>query len=227
MASWSNIKESPAHPSPTMQKWGGLASFLLAVTFIVPPWIYLVGDLRAIAGPFVYALADFLFGPVCAACLVLAFVALRDRIGDYAPRQMSLAVLGAALAAALFVTAAFFRSANREYLALRPELSDELTTTLLTAWGTIVTGVIAAGWHFLGWALVLLGAAGWATVRLPRGLSILDLVAGIAALFVYLLPDLQGLVVVLGMVLSIWQGIVLWRAEARETHALNGTLSTE
>ena len=30
----------------TTQRWGGLASFLLAVTFIVPPLIYLVGDLQ-------------------------------------------------------------------------------------------------------------------------------------------------------------------------------------
>lgn len=203
----------------TMQKWGGLASFLLAVAFIVPPWIYLVGDLRAATGPFVYALADFLFGPVCAASLVMALVALRERIGERAPRQMSLALLAAALAAAMFVTAAFFRSANRQYLLLHPELSDALSTTLLMAWTTIVAGVIATGWHFLGWALVLVGSAGWASRRLPRELSVLYLVAGTASLFEYLLPNLEGSVVALGVVVSIWQGIVLWKAEPRETQA--------
>jgi len=203
----------------TMQKWGGLASFLLAVAFIVPPWIYLTGDLQAASGPFVYALADFLFGPVCAASLVMAFVALRERIGAGAPRRMSLALLAAALAAAMFVTAAFVRSANRQYLTIHPELSDDLSRTLLVAWTTIVAGVIATGWHFLGWALVLVGSAGWTTRRLPRGLSVLYLVAGTASLFVYLLPDREANGVALGVVVSIWQGIVLWKAEPGETPA--------
>jgi hypothetical protein len=44
----------------------------------------------------------------------------------------------------------------------------------------------------------------------------LYLVAGTIALFVYLLPDLEGLVVTLGVVVSIWQGIVLWKADPGE-----------
>ena len=48
----------------TTQKWGGLASFLLAMAFIVAPSIYLFGNLRDAMGPFAYALADFLYGPV-------------------------------------------------------------------------------------------------------------------------------------------------------------------
>lgn len=217
MAGWREITESTATSADTIQKWGGLASFLLIVTFIVPAWIYLVGDLRTALGPYAYALADFLFGAVRAASLVVAFVALRERIGARAPRHMLLALLAAALAAAMFVTAAFFRSGNRQYLLMHPELPDDLSTTLLTAWGTIVTGVIAAGWHFLGWALVLVGAAGWASRRLPRGLSALYVVAGAVSLFVYLLPDLEAFVVILGVVASIWQGIVLWKAEPAET----------
>jgi len=35
----------------TMQKWGGLASFLMAVGFLVAPLIYLTGDLRHATGP--------------------------------------------------------------------------------------------------------------------------------------------------------------------------------
>ncbi len=217
MAGWRAVKESAATPAMTMQKWGGLASFLLVVAFIVPPWIYLTGNMRAATGPLVYALADFLSGPVRAASLVMTLVALRERIGERAPRQMSLALLAAALAAAMFVTAAFFRSANRQYLLLHPELSDDLSTTLLMAWGTIVAGVIATGWHILGWALVLVGSAGWASHRLPRGLSVLYVVTGAAALFVYVLPDMEGIVVVLGVVVSIWQGIVLWNVGPGET----------
>jgi hypothetical protein len=50
-------------------------------------------------------------------------------------------------------------------------------------------------------------------------LSGLYLVAGAAALFAYLPPDLEGFVVMLGVVLSIWQAILLWKAEPEETPA--------
>lgn len=53
--------------SATMiQKWGGLASFLMGAAFIIPQWIYLTGNLRAPGGRLVYALADFLYGPLWA-----------------------------------------------------------------------------------------------------------------------------------------------------------------
>ena len=41
----------------TIQKSGGLASFLLAVVFVVPELIYLMGNLREANGPLAYALA--------------------------------------------------------------------------------------------------------------------------------------------------------------------------
>ena len=47
-----------------IQKWGALASFLMAVALIVAPLIYLTGDLRLAYGPFAFNLADFLYGPV-------------------------------------------------------------------------------------------------------------------------------------------------------------------
>jgi hypothetical protein len=117
------------------------------------------------------------------------------------------------------VGVACIRSANRHYLLIHPELSLEMSTTVLVAWTTIVAGVIATGWHFLGWALVLVGSAGWTTRRLPHVLSVLYLVGGTASLFVYLLPDIAAIVVALGVVPSIWQGILLWKAEPGETQA--------
>lgn len=203
----------------TLQKWGGLAAFLLAVAFIVPEFVYLMGNLREANGPLAYGLADFLYGPLRAATLITAVVALRERLGERAPRLMSLVLLAAALAAAMFVTAALLRSSNRHYHLIHPELHLENSQTVLIVWTTLVGGVIATAWHFLGWALVLLGSAGWTTGRLPRLLSVLCWVVGAQALFVYLLPDSEGGVVLLGAVMSIWQGILLWRAEAGETPA--------
>ena len=200
-----------------VQKWGGLASFLLGVSFIVAPMIYLVGNLRDAWGPFGYSVADLLYGPVWAASLVTMVFALRERMVERAPRRMSLALLAAALAAATMVLVACIRSANRNYHLIHPDLHLENNQTVLIVWATLVAGVSAAGFHFLGWAMVLIGSAGWTTRFLPRVLSVLYLLAGIASMFVYLLPENEGLVVLLGVVISIWQGIFLLRASPGET----------
>ena len=202
-----------------MQKWGALASFLLVVAFTVAPSIYLFGNLRDAIGLFTYDLADFLYGPVWAASLVTAVFALREHIGERAPRRMSLSLLAAALAAGAMVFVACIRSANRHYHLIHPELHLETSTTVLVVWTTIVAGVTGAGWNFLGWALVLLGSAGWTSGRLPRLLCVLYLVGGIVSLFVYLFPNLEQVAATLGVIWGVWQGIFLWGAESGKTQA--------
>jgi hypothetical protein len=206
-------------PDVTLQKWGGAASFLLAMVFFVPPVIYLFGNLRDAAGPLAYDLADFLFGPVWAASLVTSMFALRDRIGEAAKRRMTLALLAALLAAAAMATVAFIRSSNRHYHIRHPELNLETSTAVLVVWTTLVAAVNATGWHFLGWSMVLLGWSGWTTRRLPRLLSVLYLAGGTTSLFVYLIPDLEGQAVALSLAVSIWQGILLLNAGPGETQA--------
>ena len=63
---------------------------------------------------------------------------------------------------------------------------------------------------------MLIGSAGWTTRRLPRALSALYLLTGTLALFLYQLPDMEGGLVALMMVSSIWQGILLWRTAPGE-----------
>ena len=202
-----------------------LSSILLVVAFTVAPTIYLVGNLRDAMGPFAYAVADFLYGPVWAASLVTLVFMLRERIGERAPRRMSLALLAAILAAGAMITVACIRSANRQYHLIHPELHLENSSTVLIVWTTLVAGVSGAGWHFLGWALLLVGSAGWTTNMLPRVLSVLYLVGGIVSLFVYLLPDMEGFAGMLGIVISIWQGILLWKAGPGETQTPEITAS--
>ena len=202
-----------------------ISSILLAVAFIVAPAIYLFGNLRDAMGSFAYAVADFLYGPVWAASLVTLIFMLRERIGVSAPRRMSLALLAAVLAAGTMILVACIRSANRQYHLTHPELHLEETQMVLIVWTTLVAGVTGAGWHFLGWALLLIGSAGWTSRRLPSQLSVLYLVAGAPSLFVYLLPELEGLTVMLVMVVSIWQGILLWKGEPEETQAPEITTS--
>jgi len=67
--------------------------------------------------------------------------------------------------------------------------------------------------------LVLVGSAGWTSRRLPRVLSVLYLLGGTSSLFVYVLPDIEGNAVALGVVMSIWQGILLWKGEPGEKQA--------
>ena len=214
-----NVHTDTGTSAQTMQKWGGLASFLLAAAFIVAPMIYLFGNLRDAMGRFGYALADLLYGPVWAASLIMMVFALRERMGERASRRMSLALLAAVLAAGAMVAVACIRSANRHYHLIHPELHLENSSTVLIVWTTLVAGVTGAGWHFLGWALLLIGSAGWTSGLLPRLLSILYLVGGIVSLFVYLLPGNEGTAGVLGVVISIWQGLLLWRAGSAETPA--------
>jgi len=169
----ATMKNILATPSSAAMKWGGLASFLMAVTFIVAPLIYFTGNLRDALGPLSYDVADFLYGPVWAASLVTVVFTLRERMGEYAPRRMSLALLAALLAAGAVVAVACIRSANRHYHLIHPELHLETSSTILIVWTTLVAGVTGAGWHFLGWVLVLVGSAGWTSRRLPRVLSVL------------------------------------------------------
>ena len=203
----------------TNSKWIGLASFLLAVSFIVAPFIYLTGNLRDAMGAFAYDLADFLSGPVWSASLVLVIFTLRERMGGHAPRRMSLAMGATILAAGAMVAVALLRSANRQYHIAHPDLHLESSTTVLVVWGTLVAGLSSAGWHFLGWAWVLVGSSGWTSRRIPRLLSGLYLLAGALALFVYLQPEFEGGVILLGTVTSLWQGILLWRSEPEPGHA--------
>ena len=195
-----------------IQKWGGLASFLLAVAFIASSYVYLTGNLRDTTGQFAYSLADFLYGPVWAASLITAVLALREHIGESASHRMNLALLASFAAACAFVAVACIRSANRHYHLIHPELHLESSSTVLIVWTTLVAGVIGTAFHFLGWALVLIGSAAWTSGRLPRLLSALYLLAGGTSLFVYLLPDMEGGVILLVVIVSIWQGILLLRA---------------
>ena len=199
--------------SATLRKWGALSSFVMVAASISSALVYLSGNLRDALGPLTYTLADFLYGPVWAASLVTAVLALRAHIGERAPRHMTLALLIALVAASAFMAVAAIRAANRHYHLIHPELHLENSTTVLIVWGTLVAGVIGTAWHLLGWVWVLVGTAGWTSSGLPRVLSALYVAAGLAALFVYVLPDLEGAAGMLNIVVSIWQGILLWRAK--------------
>jgi hypothetical protein len=200
----------------TINKWGALASFLLAASFIVAPLIYLTGNLRDAMGIFAYNLADFLYGPILSASLVTVIYILRERIGESASRRMDLALLAAVLSAVGMAAVAFIRASNRQYHLLHPDLNLEDSTTILIVWTTLVTGVNAIGFHFLGWTFMLLGSASWTSRLLPRLLAGFYFLTGVSSLFVYLVPEFEGLALLLGTIIGIWQGILLWKHDTRQ-----------
>lgn len=197
-------------------KWGSLASFLLALSFIVAPFIYLTGNLRDALGVIAYDLADFLSGPILAASLIVVTYILRERIGESASRRMDLALMAAILSAAGMAAVAFIRASNRHYHLLHPELNLENSSTVLIVWTTLVTGMNAFGFHFLGWMMVLAGSALWTSRLFPPLLTGFYLLAGVSSLFVYLFPTLEGYSLLLGTIISIWQGILFWKLESRQ-----------
>jgi hypothetical protein len=201
----------------TINKWGGLASFLIALSFIVAPLIYLTGNLRDSIGGFTYDLADFLYGPVISASLILLIYVLRELIGKSAFRRMDLALLAAVLSAVGMAAVAFIRASNRHYHLIHPELNLENSTTVLIIWTTLVAGVSSLGFHFLGWTFVLLGSASWTSRLFPRFLNVLYFLAGIAGLFVYLFQELEGLALLLGTIIGIWQGILLLKNDTHQS----------
>jgi hypothetical protein len=199
----------------TINKWGGLASFSLAVSLFVAPLIYFTGNLRDAIGIFAYDLADFLYGPILTASLITMIYVLRERIGEGAFRRMDLALLAAVLSAVGMAAVAFFRASNRHYHLIHPELNLENSSTVLIVWTTLVAGANSIGFHFLGWAFVLLGSASWTSHLFPRLLNVFYFLAGVASLFVYLFPGLEGLVLLLGKMIGVWQAVLLWRFDIR------------
>lgn len=216
-----NNTNLPNHPLATpelrvMQKWSGVASWLLALSMIVAPLIYLVGDLRNAFGPFLYTLADALFGPVWGVSLVVSVLSLRARIGECAPLRASMALWAAILAAGAMIMVACIRFANRSYHLAHPELHLETSTLVLVVWGTTLAGITAAGWHFLGWALILLGAAGAKSGRIPPSLCVVYLIAGVFSICVFLIPNVEEVASTLGVIWATWQGVVLWKGAPEE-----------
>lgn len=205
----TNIKTSFMTP----QKIGGLASFLMAISFWVAPSIYLVGNINDALGIFTYSLADFLYGPVLSTSLITVTYILREKIGHHAKRRMDLALWFAVLAAVGLAGVAFIRASNRQYHLLHPELNLENNQMVLMMWATLVAGINGLGFHFLGWNFILLGSAGWTTKLFPRVLNIVYIFAGVLSLFVYLSPNFDLPIFLPATIISIWQGVLLWNSD--------------
>lgn len=219
----------------SLQKWGSVASFTQAAIFFIAPLVYFVAlpaatgldgpdfndpfKLRPVLANPVFDLGDFLFGPLWAASLVLSMIGMREYFGESAARRMQMAVMTACLSATLFVAGGVVQTVGRHYISMHPELSDQVFESIFRALSMVVPGLTSSGRHFLGWTLVLIGAAGWATHGFSRVLCILYFVGALFALFAYLSPGIGELILLPGVAWNIWQGILLWRNKPPATTA--------
>lgn len=199
--------------------WGGIFSLVAAAALAGSSWIYLTGNLGDPLGPFTYSLADLLSGSVWAAGLVIAVTALKERIGQAAPRRMNLAMLLSVAAACGFVAVACIRAANRQYHLVHPDLHLESSTIVLVVWATLVAGMSAAAWHFFGWTWILTGSAGWASGRLPRALSVVFILAGTFFLSLIFFPNIDESARVFAFLVLICQGVFLLRTWLRDNRS--------
>jgi hypothetical protein len=190
----------------------------MAVCFIVGPFIYISGDIRPLLLSS-YDIADLLYGPLWAASLISVVLVLREQIGQRAPRRMTLALIGAALAGVMMVTIAVLRKSNRTFLATYPEEDPAMSRAAFLAWITVAQAIISVGQHFLGWTLLLIASAGWTSRTVPRVLCGILVVAGVQALLVYLSNRLDVNVMLFGVIWGIWQGIIFLRAKPPEGSA--------
>jgi hypothetical protein len=124
---------------------------------------------------------------------------------------MDLALISAALSALAMAALTFLRASNRHYHIMHPDLYLESSTTVLVVWTTLATAFTALGFHFLGWTFILTGSSIWSSRIFPRLIAALFIISGIPALFVYIIPEFEGFVRLIVVIIGIWQGILLWR----------------
>lgn len=214
-----------------IQKWGSVASFVQAGIFLIAPVIYFVilPNATGLAGPEfndpfklrpvltnpAFDFGDFLFGPLWGASLVLSLAGMREYFGNNAPRRMQLAIIFSCISAALFVAGGVVQTIGRHYISAHPELDNIVFESIFRTLSMVVPGLTSSGRHFLGWTLVIVGSAGWATSTLPRTLCILYFIGALLGLFAYLSPGIGELILLPGVIWNVWQGILLWRGNGK------------
>ncbi len=155
--------------------------------------------------------------------LVMLALAFADRLHGQTPMLTRLSVAAAVIASAAFLVLGIVRMVGIPELA---RLSAEgqaaagpayLALNIVTH-GFQIAGIFAWGW----WALL----ASWAALRsaeLPRLLGYLGLLWGVIGILAFAVAPFSLIGVLIGLVWSVWLGVVLVRQPARREGAAVAT----
>lgn len=158
------------------------------------------------ASPGVFSTLDI--GNVIASIAsLLVILALRERMKVNAPTLMTIALIGVSIFSALWLAAGLSQWEARPSVVSANDVSAYIVAN------SVFLSLSAAAAHALGWALLLTGWAAFKTTNLPRTLTFLGMLAGLAFLFEFVVSLLGFVGAAFFAVFSVWAGIVLLRSK--------------
>jgi nitrate reductase NapE component len=208
-----------------LQKIGGYASlvqaflsaFFLCVLIVVFPRLGLVGPsdyndpLKGIAAssasPITFLLLSLDY-VLLSIAFILIVLALRERIQANAPNLLLLSVIGASIFSALNLAAGIIGFSSL------PSIASAKDVSAYRAVMGVYLSLNTAGYHALGWALLLIGWAALKTRCLQRILSYLLVLAGIFSILMIAVGPFGFVVLLLGIAWGLWLGVVLLRTKS-------------
>ena len=208
-----------------LQKIGGFGSigsaFLVAIFLVIVglvfPRLGLVGPsdrmdpIKGIAAESASPITFFLLNLVlilCGIAFVLIILALRERMQANAPNVMRLALIGVSIAFALWLASGLIG-----IVGMRPIVSAKDASAYRALIG-VYFGLVIAGDHAVGWALLLIGWAALKIRALSQILSYLSVLVGIVFILDFAAKPLMPVSLFLCILWNVWLGVVLLRSKS-------------
>ena len=138
---------------------------------------------------------------------VLIILALRERMQANAPTLLRLALIGVSSTFAIMLAAGLVGIAGIPPIVAVKDASAY--RALVGVW----LGLVVAGDHAAGWAMLLIGWAALKTSTLPRVLSYLSVLGGIVFIIEFAAKPLMPVSLFLSVIWGVWLGAVLLRSK--------------
>ena len=207
-----------------LQKIGGFGSIgsaligimALVIVGFVFPRLGLVGPsdrmdpIKGIAAESASPITFYLFNLdliLWGIAFIVIILALRERMQANAPNLMRIAVIG------VLTTYVLMLAAGLIGIVGMPPIITAKDASAYRAFMAVYFGLIIAGDHAAGWAILLIGWAAVKTRSLPRILSYLSVLVGIVFILDFAAKPLMPLGLLLSIVWGVWLGAVLLRSK--------------
>jgi hypothetical protein len=191
-----------------------LSAFFLWILIFVFPRLGLVGPrdwndpVKSIAAssasPITFLLLNLDF-VLLSIAFILIVLALRERMQADVPNLMRIAAIGASIFSALVLAWGVIG------IRSMPSIVSAKDVSAVRAVEGVSLGLGVAGYHALGWALLLSGWVALKTARLPRLLSYLLVLDGIFCILLFAVQPFGFVIVFFNIIWGLWLGVVLLR----------------